>query len=65
MQEAENFLNAYEEKLNAAGYERVNPSETGSLKSVVLLHEDGNMLVGVDFFEQSSGTMVNMDFEAK
>ena len=64
-EEAENFLNAYEEKLNAAGYERVNPSETGSLKSVVLLNEDGNMLVGVDFFEQSSGTMVNMDFEAK
>ena len=64
-EEAENFLNAYEEKLNAAGFERVNPSETGSLKNVVLLNEDGSMLVGVDFFEQSSGTMINMDFEAR
>jgi hypothetical protein len=65
MEEAENWLNAYEAKLNEAGFERVNPSEVGSRKENALYNEEKNMVVGIDVTEQENNTLVNFDFTAE
>ncbi|GEM_PF-3635744 len=65
VQEAEEVLNAYEEKLAAAGFERVNPDNVGSRKAIAIYNEDKDMLVGVDFYEQNGVAMVNFDFTAR
>lgn len=62
--EAEEFLNKYEELLSAQGFERVNPEMAGSLKQTAIYNEEKDMLVGIDFFEQSGGVLVNFDFTA-
>ena len=63
--EAEAFLNDYEQKLNAAGFDRTSPTEAGTLKQVAIWNEDAGMLVGIDFFEQPDNTIVNFDFKAE
>ena len=63
--EAEEFLNAYEQLLNNAGFERVNPQEVGCLKEVAIYNEEKGMMVGVDFYEQQGGAQVNLDFKAE
>ena len=65
VQEAEDFLSAYEAKLSAMGFDRVNPEVVGSLKQVAIYNEDKGMLVGIDFFEEDDGVLVNYDFEAE
>ena len=62
--EAEEFLNKYEELLSAQGFERVNPEMAGSLKQTAIYNEEKDMLVGIDFLEQSDGVLVNFDFTA-
>ena len=62
MEEAEAFLNAYEEKLTAAGFERTNPSVVGSLKQVAIYNEEKGMLMGIDLFEQKDNVQINVDF---
>ena len=64
VQEAEAVLNAYEEKLTAAGFERVNPDNVGSRKAIAIYNEAENLLVGIDFYEQNGGALVNFDFIA-
>ena len=64
-EEAEAFLNAYEEKLNAAGFERVNPDNVGTLKNIAIYNEEKGMLVALDFFETEGGASVNFDFKAE
>ena len=63
--EAEEFLNKYEEALNAQGFGRVSPDMAGSPKAIAICNEEKGMLVGIDFFEQQSGVLVNFDFEAE
>ncbi|MBR3126650.1 MAG: hypothetical protein IKF35_00145, partial [Solobacterium sp.] len=65
MEEAEKFLNAYEEQLTAAGFERVNPGNVGSRKTTAIYNEEKGMLVGIDVTEQASGVLVNFDFSAE
>ena len=62
--DAEDFLNSYEEKLTAAGFERVNPESVGSMKNVAIYNEAKDILVGIDFYEQGEGALVNIDFSA-
>jgi hypothetical protein len=63
--EAEEFLNDYEKILNDAGFDRVNPSEVGSLKTIALYNEEKGKLVAFDLFDQEDGTIVNFDFRAE
>ncbi|MBQ6333875.1 MAG: hypothetical protein IJI46_02240 [Erysipelotrichaceae bacterium] len=63
-EEAEKYLSDYEAALNEMGFDRVNPENVGSLKSVALYNEEKNMLVGIDYFNQENDALVNMDFEA-
>ena len=63
--EAEEFLNAYEAKLNEAGFGRVNPGEAGSRKTVAIYNEEKDMLVGLDLFQQQDGALVEFDFVAE
>ncbi|MDO4193079.1 MAG: hypothetical protein Q4D24_07235 [Erysipelotrichaceae bacterium] len=64
-QEAEDFLGKYEDLLSEQGFGRVSPDSVGSLKQIAIYNEDTGMLVGVDFFEQNGGALVNFDFEAE
>ena len=65
MEEAEKFLNAYEEQLTAAGFERVNPANVGSRKANAIYNEEKGLLVGIDVTEQASDVLVNFDFSAE
>ncbi|MBR3360801.1 MAG: hypothetical protein IKG39_05655 [Lachnospiraceae bacterium] len=63
--EAEAFLNQLEASLNAAGFDRANPSVVGTLKQIAIVNEEAGMLVGIDLIEQADGTAaVYLDFEA-
>ena len=64
VEEADEFLEQYEEKLNAAGFDRENPSVAGTNKAIAIYNEDKGMTVGIDFFEQNGGALVNMEFQA-
>ena len=61
-EEAEAFLNAYEAALNEAGFDRVNPDNVGSLKTIAISNEDLSMYVGIDYFPEEGS--VNFDFVA-
>ncbi|MBQ1533176.1 MAG: hypothetical protein IIZ57_13585 [Solobacterium sp.] len=65
VKEAEDLLGSYEELLSEQGYGRVSPDSVGSLKTTAIYNEDTGMLVGIDFFEQNGGALVNFDFEAE
>jgi hypothetical protein len=61
-EKAEEFLEAYEKALNEAGFDRVNPDNVGSLKSIAIANEDLSMFVGIDYFPDQA--MVSLDFIA-
>ncbi|MBO4358206.1 MAG: hypothetical protein J5796_00205 [Erysipelotrichaceae bacterium] len=63
-EKAEAFLNAYETALNEAGFDRVNPDNVGSSKSIAISNADMDMYVGIDFFPGDDETIVNMEFVA-
>ncbi|MBR0478993.1 MAG: hypothetical protein IJJ24_07865 [Solobacterium sp.] len=62
-EKAEEFLNAYEEELNNAGFDRTNPELVGSLKQIAIYNEEKGMYVGLDYFAEQA--MVNFDFYAE
>ncbi|MBR3226989.1 MAG: hypothetical protein IKF68_00425 [Erysipelotrichaceae bacterium] len=62
-EEAEAFLDAYEEALNAEGFDRTNPDNVGSNKSIAIANEEKGMYVGFDYFPEQA--MVNLDFSAE
>ena len=61
-EKAEEFLIAYEAALNAAGFDRVNPDNVGSLKAIAISNDDMSMYVGIDYFPEEGS--VNFDFVA-
>ena len=63
-EEAEAFLNAYEAVLTEDGYGRTDPNMAGTLKQIAIYNEEKGMTVGIDFFEQADGALVNFDFRA-
>jgi hypothetical protein len=64
VEEAEAFLNAYEAVLTEDGYGRTDPNMAGTLKQIAIYNEEKGMTVGIDFFEQEDGALVNFDFRA-
>ena len=62
-EKAEAFLAAYEEALNAEGFDRENPDVVGSLKQVVIYNPEKEMFVGIDYFPEQAS--VNLDFVAE
>ena len=61
-EKAEAFLDTYEKALNEAGFDRVNPDNVGSLKSIAIANGDLSMYVGIDYFPEEA--MVNLEFAA-
>ena len=59
------FLNDYEAALNEVGFDRENPDAAGSNKAIAICNEEEGMMVGIDFFEQDGGALVNFDFKAE
>ncbi len=65
VQEAEDFLSAYEAVLEDAGFGRTNPANVSTNKQIAIYNEDKGMLVGVDFTEQNGGALINFEFSAE
>ncbi len=59
-EKAEAFLSAYETALNGAGFDRVNPDNVGSLKTIAIANADLSMYVGIDYFPEQA--LVTFDF---
>ena len=57
---AEKFLNNYEEVLNNAGFDRVNPDNVGSLKAIAISNADLTSYVGIEYFPEQA--LINFDF---
>ncbi|MBQ4289498.1 MAG: hypothetical protein II749_06050 [Clostridia bacterium] len=62
--DADSFLDAYAEKLEAAGFEKVNPEEAASIKEIAFLNSDKDMVVALDYITQDGGkVMVSFEFK--
>ncbi|MBR5341955.1 MAG: hypothetical protein IK151_08550 [Erysipelotrichaceae bacterium] len=57
---AEEFLSDYEEALNNAGFDRVNPENVGSLKAIAISNDDLTSYVGIDYYPEQA--LINFDF---
>ncbi len=63
--EAEAFLDAYEAKLNEAGFERRPSGDTASRKSVTIYNEEKGLTMGVDLFPGDTKAQINIEFIAE
>ena len=59
-EKAEEFLGNLEAALNDMGFDRVNPDNVGSLKTIAIASEDLSKYVGIDYFPDQA--MINFDF---
>ncbi len=59
-EKAEEFLGDLEAALNDMGFDRVNPDNVGSLKTIAIASEDLSKYVGIDYFPEQA--MINFDF---